>query len=321
MAPKNENKKEEPKKNKNGTSPAPSQAASRRSSQISTPRSSGGIAPSISEALTLSREMNVDMPPTDEPPATYSPRVNPSPVSPPAQVPPVNNILNSIYFTSPQYSNVLNAVPLMLLSSINDAPNNNNDILKVNEEVKFYLRNVLKTEQDFKEMINTNNYDNVRIAFIDQVEELKKYQMSKNNLLVAIHMLRKLFNGYQYVVPDLIHLIVNINYTKDRTDIVELVSNFINNCARHIVSVMTTCMVRVETPMTIPDSINGQISSHQYDLTTMYNLTFAKARSKTYYKYTQNNASVVSKPHNIMPGFALYKERFNVEQVVCELNI
>lgn len=301
----------------NGQFKRPSTSSTRLSESVSP------IASTYSEANALMEETNIDTSVVDAINAITS--YVPEPPVELMDISPTPNKSDTIYFTSKlnnMFSNVYNAVPLVL-SSISDAPNNNNDILTVNDEVKYYLRNVLKTDKTFRDMININKYDSVRIAFIDQIDELKQYQMSKNNLLTTIHMLHKLYNGYQTVVPELIHLIVNSNYTKGNTDIVELVTNFINNCTGHIVDTMTKYMIPGRTTSSIPplNIIDGRITKYQYDLTSLYNLTFFKAKGRTYYKYTPNNASIVSKPHSTAPGYTLYPEKFNVEYVVCELNL
>ncbi|AAZ38282.1 ORF-116 [Agrotis segetum nucleopolyhedrovirus A] len=95
----------------------------------------------------------------------------------------------------------------------------------------------------------------------------------------------KLFDN---ILP-IAHVIVNVNYTRNKTKISHSLTAFFNTCAHYVVSNIKQLFNVEQTNVNVPDEYYKVIEANQTTLTNLYNFRLNDLRSVAFIKHTPDN--------------------------------
>ncbi len=95
------------------------------------------------------------------------------------------------------------------------------------------------------------------------------------------------YKCFDSIVP-IAHVIVNVNYTRDRTKIAHSLTHFFNLCVHYVVSSINILLTNTETAA-IQDKFIEHIKITQEEITNMYNFRLLDLHNVVFYKHTPDN--------------------------------
>ncbi|AIE47775.1 hypothetical protein pesp045 [Peridroma alphabaculovirus] len=137
----------------------------------------------------------------------------------------------------------------------------------------------LRTEQ-----VTKLAYKDIMFSIINNNTVNRRNFYAISNLFY--HYFVKLFDNTASVA----HVIVNVNYTRHRTNISDQLTAFFNLCAHYVVSNIKQ-LINADKSMTVsmPDEYMKVIRANQITLTNLFNFRLSDLRGIVFYKHTPDN--------------------------------
>ncbi|ABM45818.1 unknown protein [Spodoptera frugiperda multiple nucleopolyhedrovirus] len=193
--------------------------------------------------------------------------------------------------------------------NINDIQNAIDNITQYMDALQNNISSVKWTTKQhftfFENQVNKIGYKDIMISVLNNntVNRDNFYALSNMFYNYYVH----LFNN---IIP-LAHIIVNVNYTHNKTRITHSMTAFLNMCAHYVVSNIRQ-LFNSEPTINIPESYYKIITDKQQCLTNLYNFKLNDLRNLTFIKHTPDNdvntytSTTASNPKDRVISFPIY---------------
>lgn len=177
------------------------------------------------------------------------------------------------------------------LNQIGPLADNVRDIQTAINTIKLYMdalqnNTAMSTKKYFtmlEEQTNKLAYKDIMFSILNNNSVNKRNFHAVSNMFYYYYV--KLFDN---TVP-IAHVIVNVNYTRGKTNITHALTAFFNSCAHYVVSNIKQLFNVEHQLVNIPDEYYKIIDANQIALTNLYNFRLNDLRSVVFIKHTPDN--------------------------------
>ncbi|ABF47381.1 Chch42-like peptide [Clanis bilineata nucleopolyhedrovirus] len=199
------------------------------------------------------------------------------------------------------------------LNQIPASPNNVRSLQQNINELALYLHYLSRsTTQSIKEyfMYKRQGYSNNALDYKECMLVLKNFHVNRANYMKFSDLV---YNFYVSLIQNLntfAHILVNVNYTHNRTNASQVLTYFINQCVGYIVDHVTDLLSINDgrTSNRIDLDMQNHIEQQQISLTSYYNYNLVNLQAHKYYKFTPDNDDnpVEQYKHNVTAENKIY---------------
>lgn len=199
------------------------------------------------------------------------------------------------------------------LNQIAASPNNVQSLQQNINELALYLHYLSRsTTQSIKEyfMYKRQGYSNNALDYKECMLVLKNFHVNRANYMKFSDLV---YNFYVSLIQNLntfAHILVNVNYTHNRTNASQVLTYFINQCVGYIVDHVTDLLSINDgrTSNRIDLDMQNHIEQQQISLTSYYNYNLVNLQAHKYYKFTPDNDHnpVEQYKHNVTAENKIY---------------
>ncbi|AIZ48671.1 asb114 [Agrotis segetum nucleopolyhedrovirus B] len=180
------------------------------------------------------------------------------------------------------------------LNQIGALPDNVRDIQMSINIIKLYMdalqHNIAPAYMSVKDHFTMVEQQTNKLAYKDIMYSiLNNNTVHKRNFYAVSNLFYYYFvKLFDNTVP-IAHVIVNVNYTRGKTNISHAITAFFNSCAHYVVSNIKQLFNAEQQSMNIPGEYYRIIQNNQITLTNLYNFRLNDLRSVLFLKHTPDN--------------------------------
>lgn len=180
------------------------------------------------------------------------------------------------------------------LNQISGTTDNVRDIQRAIDMIKAYMdtlqNNIAPAKISTKDHFTIFERQTNKLAYKDIIFSiLNNNTVNRRNFVAVSDMFYyyyiKLFDN---ILP-IAHIIVNVNYTRNKTKITHMLTAFLNSCAHYVVSNIKQLFNVEQKNINVPEDYYRIIDSNQSTLTNLYNFRLSDLRSVLFVKHTPDN--------------------------------
>ncbi|ACI28826.1 agip125 [Agrotis ipsilon multiple nucleopolyhedrovirus] len=180
------------------------------------------------------------------------------------------------------------------LNQIGTMPDSVRDIQLAINIIKLYMdalqHNIAPARMSVKDHFTMLEQQTNKLAYKDIMYSiLNNNTVNRRNFYAVSNLFYYYFVKLFDNTVSIAHVIVNVNYTRGKTNISQAITAFFNSCAHYVVSNIKQLFNVEQQTMNIPDEYYRVIENNQVTLTNLYNFRLNDLRSIIFVKYTPDN--------------------------------
>lgn len=187
----------------------------------------------------------------------------------------------------------------------------------VDQNLSFSLKNYMMFEEPQENRID---YQEIMLALLREKDVNSKNFYKFSKLLHSYYI-----QCFDSIVP-IAHVIVNVNYTRNKTKITHSITHFINLCVNYVVSSVRVLLSSSGTALSpVSQSIRAEYLEHiqetQKYITNYYTYKLVELTNTVFYKHTPDNDDNRFESHQaVLPSDHIYDIPIYVLMVSNKLN-